>query len=205
MILLVDQDVNFLRLLQEYLESRNYQVITTENEKQALSVLHTMPLDVVVAEMTSTQTDNGLLQQVRQNSHISWLPIILVSTRANKQERLAALKAGANAYLVKPFGLEEFTAQVESVMRLSQRLQSQQLKQQSLLQVPKDIKLTYTEQLVAKLVVEGKSNQEISQLLNISKRTIESHISHMLKKTELTNRTGLTRWLIESEIIQSLH
>jgi len=205
MILLVDQDVNFLRLLQEYLESRNYQVITTENEKQALSVLHTMPLDVVVAEMTSTQTDNGLLQQVRQNSHISWLPIILVSTRANKQERLAALKAGANAYLVKPFGLEEFTAQVESVMRLSQRLQSQQPKQQSLLQVPKDIKLTYTEQLVAKLVVEGKSNQEISQLLNISKRTIESHISHMLKKTELTNRTGLTRWLIESEIIQSLH
>jgi len=205
MILLVDQDVNFLRLLQEYLESRNYQVITTENEKQALSVLHTMPLDVVVAEMTSTQTDNELLQQVRQNSHISWLPIILVSTRANKQERLAALKAGANAYLVKPFGLEEFTAQVESVMRLSQRLQSQQPKQQSLLQVPKDIKLTYTEQLVAKLVVEGKSNQEISQLLNISKRTIESHISHMLKKTELTNRTGLTRWLIESEIIQSLH
>jgi DNA-binding NarL/FixJ family response regulator len=201
MILLVDRDINFLRLLQEYLESRSYQVIATKDEEEALSVLLTDPPDIVVAELPPLGHENGLLNQIRKNPKISWIPIILLSTKASKQERLAALNAGANAYMVKPFILEEFTAQIASVLRLSQRLQAQQYKHQKYLQVSTEVKLTYTEKLVAQLVVQGKSNQEISQLLNISKRTIESHISHMLKKTELINRTELTRWIIESEVI----
>jgi DNA-binding NarL/FixJ family response regulator len=203
MILLVDQDVNFLRLIQGYLESNHYQVISTTSEETALGVLATTIPGLVVAEMTPTyQASDGLFRQIRQNPLIDWLPFIFLSTKISKSDRLAALSAGASAYFVKPFNLEEFTAQVESLLRLAQRSQSRspQYKSSILLRVPKDVKLTHTERLVGQLVLEGKSNQEISLLLNISKRTTESHISHMLKKTELTNRTELSRWMIETNL-----
>ena len=60
--------------------------------------------------------------------------------------------------------------------------------------------MTATDLVVAQLVAQGLSNIEISQRLSTSKRTIESHISHMLKKTLLTNRTELSRWIIESNM-----
>lgn len=68
------------------------------------------------------------------------------------------------------------------------------------LQVPSEIKLTNAELAVAKLVAQGLSNFAISQQLVTSKRTVESHISHMLRKTGLNNRTELTRWILENDL-----
>jgi len=44
------------------------------------------------------------------------------------------------------------------------------------------------------------ANQEIAQHLNVSKRTIESHVSNMLTKTTLHNRTELARWAMENNL-----
>jgi DNA-binding NarL/FixJ family response regulator len=206
MILIVDTDLNFLSLLQSYLNSRNYPVVVALDEQRALDILLSQPLDAIVIDNSidnsignkfCSETKIGLLQKIRRQPQLSWIPVILLSTKASKQERLTALNLGVNAYFIKPFNLEEFTAQLESALRLSHRLKAQRSPRH--LQVPEAVKLTHTEILVAELVVEGKSNQEIAQFLNISKRTIESHISHMLKKTGLANRTELTRWIMETE------
>jgi DNA-binding NarL/FixJ family response regulator len=61
-----------------------------------------------------------------------------------------------------------------------------------------DVALTTTECNVLRYVARGLSNKEIAKEMGVSQRTVESHVSNMLQKTTLTNRTELTRWAIES-------
>lgn len=58
-------------------------------------------------------------------------------------------------------------------------------------QVPSHVELTPTETKVVSFVAQGLSNREIAEKLNVSQRTIESHVSNMLNKTSLNNRTEL--------------
>jgi len=60
------------------------------------------------------------------------------------------------------------------------------------------VALTTKEGKVLRYVARGLSNKEISKELGVSQRTVESHVSNMLQKTTLKNRTELTRWAIES-------
>ena len=66
--------------------------------------------------------------------------------------------------------------------------------------VPHNVELTPTELRVVQLVAKGMANREIANQLNVSQRTIESHVSNMLNKTSLNNRTELARWAIESSM-----
>jgi DNA-binding NarL/FixJ family response regulator len=67
--------------------------------------------------------------------------------------------------------------------------------------VPDTVELTPTEVKVVQLVARGLSNREIAEVMNVSQRTIESHVSNMLAKTSLHNRTELARWAIETKKI----
>jgi DNA-binding NarL/FixJ family response regulator len=68
------------------------------------------------------------------------------------------------------------------------------------IQVPFDVELTPTELKVVQFVARGMANREIAEELNVSQRTIESHVSNMLGKTGLHNRTELARWAIENSM-----
>ena len=68
------------------------------------------------------------------------------------------------------------------------------------IQVPGNVELTPTELKVVQLVAQGMANREIAEKLNVSQRTIESHVSNMLNKTNFHNRTELARWAIESNM-----
>ncbi len=60
--------------------------------------------------------------------------------------------------------------------------------------------LTPTELKVVQFVARGLANREIAEELNVSQRTVESHVSNMLGKTNLHNRTELARWAIENQM-----
>ena len=66
--------------------------------------------------------------------------------------------------------------------------------------MPFDVELTPTELRVVQFVARGMANREIAEELNVSQRTIESHVSNMLGKTGLHNRTELARWAIENSM-----
>jgi DNA-binding NarL/FixJ family response regulator len=68
------------------------------------------------------------------------------------------------------------------------------------IQVPAGVTLTRTETKVVQLVAQGLANREIAENLNVSQRTVESHVSNMLNKTRLHNRTELARWAIQSHL-----
>ncbi|MEC4986841.1 MAG: response regulator transcription factor [Oscillatoria sp. PMC 1068.18] len=203
-LLLIDDDPNLILLVKDYLEFRGYEVITAENGREALDVLdreipHLIICDVMMPEMDG----HALVEHIRQDPRISWIPVLFLSAKGQSSDRVKGLNIGADVYMVKPFEPEELVAQVESSLRRADRWSSYPNRNSdsaSRIQVPENVELTPTETKVVLLVAQGMANREIAQQLNVSQRTIESHVSNMLNKTNLHNRTELARWAIESNM-----
>jgi len=60
-----------------------------------------------------------------------------------------------------------------------------------------EVLLSARELEIVELVVTGLSNHKVAQILEISKRTVDNHISNILKKTGVTNRVELVRWSLQ--------
>lgn len=200
-LLLIDDDPNLILLVKDYLEFRGYEVKTAGNGREALEVLEGSLPDMIICDVMMPEMDGyAFVKQVRENPSTEWVPILFLSAKGQSQDRVRGLNTGADVYMVKPFEPEELVAQVESSLKQASRLIKQQLKAGagSNLQVPLDVELTPTELRVVQFVARGMANREIALELQVSQRTIESHVSNMLGKTGLHNRTELARWAIEN-------
>lgn len=203
-LLLIDDDPNLILLVKDYLEFRGYQVITAENGQEALELLDKETPDMIICDVMMPQMDGySLVEHVRKNPRTSWIPVLFLSAKGQSQDRVKGLNTGADVYMVKPFEPEELVAQVESSLKQASRLIQRQDKSADAapkIQVPFDVELTPTELRVVQFVARGMANREIAEELNVSQRTIESHVSNMLGKTGLHNRTELARWAIENSM-----
>lgn len=203
-LLLIDDDPNLIMLVQDYLEFRGYEVLTAENGRQGLEVLvHTLP-DLIICDVMMPELDGySFVKQVREDPRTNLIPVLFLSAKGQSQDRVKGLTTGADVYMVKPFEPEELVAQVESSLKQANRYisnNSSQSPKTASLKVPFDVELTPTEQRVVQYVAKGMANREIAEELNVSQRTIESHVSNMLGKTGLHNRTELARWALENEM-----
>ncbi|GAB4179957.1 MAG: response regulator transcription factor [Coleofasciculaceae cyanobacterium] len=203
-LLLIDDDPNLILLVKDYLEFRGYEVITAENGREALEVLEQDVPDMIICDVMMPEMDGyALVERVRQDSRTSWIPVLFLSAKGQSQDRVKGLNTGADVYMVKPFEPEELVAQVESSLKQATRLMQHSDTTGETgpkLHVPFDVELTPTELKVVQFVARGMANREIAEQMSVSQRTIESHVSNMLGKTGLHNRTELARWAIESSM-----
>lgn len=202
-LLLIDDDPNLILLVKDYLEFRGYEVITAENGREALDVLEQDIPDMIICDVMMPEMDGySFVKHVRDNERTSWLPVLFLSAKGQSQDRVTGLNTGADVYMVKPFEPEELVAQVEASLRKPPP--KPQLgnggENAPKIQVPFDVHLTQTEQKVVQFVARGLANRDIADELNVSQRTVESHVSNMLGKTGLHNRTELARWAIENQM-----
>lgn len=201
-LLLIDDDPNLILLVKDYLEFRGYSVITAENGREALDMLNGNSPDMIICDVMMPEMDGyAFVEHVRGNPETEWIPVLFLSAKGQSQDRVKGLNTGADVYMVKPFEPEELVAQVESSLKQASRLIRQQSRGASstpTISVPFDVELTPTELKVVQFVARGMANREIAEELQVSQRTIESHVSNMLGKTGLHNRTELARWAIEN-------
>ena len=203
-LLLIDDEPDLILLVKDYLEFRGYEVITAENGREALEVLEQEIPDMIICDVMMPEMDGyAFVNQVRQDERTSWIPILFLSAKGQSQDKIKGLNIGADVYMVKPFEPEELVAQVEASLKQAFR-QRQQTgggnDSESKIQVPFDVHLTQTELKVVQFVARGLANRDIAEELNVSQRTVESHVSNMLGKTGLHNRTELARWAIENQM-----
>lgn len=200
-LLLIDDDPNLILLVKDYLEFRGYEVITAENGREALEVLDQDMPDLIICDVMMPEMDGyALVEHVREDPRTNWIPVLFLSAKGQSQDRVKGLNKGADVYMVKPFEPEELVAQVESSLKQANRLihhSGTGADPGATIQVPFDVELTPTELKVVQFVARGMANREIAEQMNVSQRTIESHVSNMLGKTGLHNRTELARWAIE--------
>ncbi len=119
-ILLADDNAD-MRAYVVRLLSTNFDVETAEHGESALHMAQQSPPDLVLSDIMMPRLDGiGLLRALRADQRTCGIPVILLSARAGDEPRVGGIEAGADDYLVKPFGARELLARVETHLRLAQ-------------------------------------------------------------------------------------
>ena len=114
-ILVVDDEPQIARTLRVALTSRGYEVDTVGNGETALERHASRPADVIVLDLGLPGMDGvEVTRRLRGWSHV---PIIVLSVRDAQDDKVAALDAGADDYLTKPFGMDELLARIRAALR----------------------------------------------------------------------------------------
>jgi two-component system KDP operon response regulator KdpE len=122
-ILIVDDEPAIRRFLKASLESEGFEIVPAENAAQALRETAQAKPDLMILDLGLPDLEGmEVIRQVRTNNP---LPILVLSVRNDEPGKVAALDAGADDYMVKPFGVEELLARVRTALR--HRLQQQGL------------------------------------------------------------------------------
>lgn len=114
-LLVIDDDADFASLLKASLEAFGHGVRVGHTASDAMSLLDGADPDVLLVDLGLPDGDGkDLVRTVRSNGDV---PIIVVTSRHEIQERVAALDAGADDYVLKPFSLDELAARVRAQLR----------------------------------------------------------------------------------------
>ncbi|GIM94982.1 response regulator [Paractinoplanes toevensis] len=117
-ILVVDDDPQILRALRINLRAREYDVDVAADGTGALHAAAAHPPDLVVLDLGLPDMDGA--DVIRGLRGWTTVPIIVLSGRAEGTDKVAALDAGADDYVTKPFGLDELLARIRAVTRRAQ-------------------------------------------------------------------------------------
>jgi two-component system, OmpR family, KDP operon response regulator KdpE len=115
-IIVVDDEPQIRKLVRTGLEGYGYQVMTASNGQEAITAVAQKAPDVIILDIALGSTPDGL-EVCRSLREWSKVPIIMLSVRNDEKSKVAALDAGADDYLTKPFGMEELRARIQAVLR----------------------------------------------------------------------------------------
>ena len=114
-VLVVDDDDDIRLLLDELLRGAGYAVETAQDGRAALRAFHGNPCDVVVLDLSMPELDGfETLERLRDLSDV---PVILLTARGGEIDKVRGFRAGADDYVVKPFGRQELLARIEALLR----------------------------------------------------------------------------------------
>jgi two-component system, OmpR family, KDP operon response regulator KdpE len=116
-VLAVDDELQILRALKVVLRSAGYDVLTAANMEDALDAAAVTPVDAAIIDLLLPDGDGiELCERLREWSS---MPIIVLSAVGDEDEKVRALRSGADDYVTKPFGPDELVARLQAVLRRS--------------------------------------------------------------------------------------
>lgn len=117
-ILVVDDDRNLRKIIQTNLELAGYDVATAASGDEALSTLDSMQPDLVVLDVMMPMMDGyEVARRIRRHPANTHVPIIMLTAKAEVEDKLAGFEAGVDDYMTKPFGPQELLARVKAKIR----------------------------------------------------------------------------------------
>ncbi|HSR30125.1 MAG TPA: response regulator transcription factor [Anaerolineae bacterium] len=164
------------------------------NGHEAIAQARQAQPDVILMDLVMPEMDG--LEATRQlTSHQPQARILVLTSFQGDDKVFPAIRAGASGYLLKDSGPEELVQAIQQVHRgesslhpsIARKLLRELSKPPG--QEPETDTLTGREIEVLRLVAQGQSNREISDLLTISEATVRTHVSNILTKLNLCSRT----------------
>jgi DNA-binding response OmpR family regulator len=117
-ILVVDDDKTTRKLLGLYLKAKGYEIVTAENGLDAMEKLGTESINLVVSDMNMPYMDGiELTRNIRADENWKNIPVIMVTTEADEDEKKKAHDAGVDDYLVKPANAEQISDSVKKILK----------------------------------------------------------------------------------------
>ena len=216
-ILLVEDDPDMLASLSRLLRP-HFQVTTAENGEDGLRRLaETKPMLIVSDVMMPGMDGFAFIREVRSREETAAVPVIFLTALHSQEEVLEGLQYGAVDYIRKPFDRDVFLEKIRSLLSAQSRVISDYNRRfreylgkwdpgegggnagTNRQPVAALSQLTPKQKEVLELVVKGYTNKEIAELLEVSKKTVDNHVSTVLKKMGVTRRTQLPFEMLQEE------
>lgn len=117
-ILVVEDDLDIAQMLRLYFDSQGYEVLTVTRGNDALEVCRKKQPNVVVLDIMLPDMDGyDVCRHLRGNLRTSHIPIIFLTQKDERSDKIAGLELGADDYITKPFDIEELKLRVQGAMR----------------------------------------------------------------------------------------
>lgn len=207
-LLLADDHAMVRKGLQVFLSTQPDLVLVGEatNGQEALDQVNALSPDVVLLDLNMPVLNGIETTKQLKRSHPN-VKVIVLTSFSDQDHVLPAIRAGANGYLLKDIEPEELVRAIHRVHQGQVELHSEAAEQLMNLvanseprasSIPNSStlilgytpdELTKREQEVLQLIACGKSNKEISTALMITEKTVKTHVSHLLDKLGLADRT----------------
>lgn len=182
-LLVIDDERELLELLKEYFELEDFVVYTAANGIEALEKINCRP-NLILLDINMPQMDGfTFCKEVRNKISC---PILFLSARITKQDKIKGLMLGGDDYILKPFSMEELHARIIAHLRREERKEKEQK-----LYYQKDLCIDYSTRKVAAGQIEivfTKTEFEIIELLSM-------HVDHIFTKEEIYEKV----WGYEKE------
>jgi DNA-binding response OmpR family regulator len=117
-ILVVEDDADVSRMLRLYFDSQGYEVLAVMQGNDALEVCRKKQPNVVVLDIMLPDMDGyDVCRELRRNLRTSHIPIIFLTQKDERSDKIAGLELGADDYITKPFDIEELKLRIQGAMR----------------------------------------------------------------------------------------
>ncbi|HHW20797.1 MAG TPA: response regulator [Thermodesulfovibrio thiophilus] len=117
-VLVVDDDKTTRKMISLILNSKGYEVVTAENGIEALQKLGIEDINLILTDMNMPYMDGiELVKQIRSSQERSNIPIVMITTEADEEEKRKAFEAGVDDYLVKPTTSEEISQSIKKILK----------------------------------------------------------------------------------------
>src|SRR5438874_1501104 len=119
LVLVVDDVPDNVDILQMRLESQGYEVITAGDGEAALAIVRDKLPDLVLLDIMMPKLDGiATVKQLKADASLPFIPVILVTARADAKDVIAGLEAGGDDYLTKPVDQAALMARVRAMLRI---------------------------------------------------------------------------------------
>ena len=201
-VLLVDDDPDILILLRDFLQAE-YNIIFAANGLEAFNKVLTVKPDIIVSDIIMPEMDGiELCYRLRENFDTSHLPLVLLTAKAEIEDRIAGLKAGADSYIPKPFHPEHLKVRIEKLLQLRLNIRNRFGKQDDNPALVKDIPDPFFQKMLSyideNIDDETLSSERLCDKLAISKSSLYNKTRSILGTTphSLINRRRLSKAVI---------
>jgi two-component system, NarL family, response regulator LiaR len=175
----------------------------------AVEMVRQLRPDVVLMDLVMPHLDG--ITATRQVKSLGLEVKVIALTSFTEDDKIfSAIQAGASSYLLKDVSPEELVEAIRAVHRgearlhpdITRRLMEQIAQQTSTVHKSLPEELTGRELEVVRLVAKGRNNHEIAQTLVISEKTVKTHVSNILGKLHLEDRTQLAIYAIKHNLAE---
>ena len=208
-ILIVDDHAVVQRGLSAILETEpDLEVVgEAENGNQAIWKAHSLQPDVILMDLVMPEKDGiEAIKEIKKDDPDA--KILVITSFSEDEKVFPAIKSGALGYLLKDSSPDELIQAIHEIYQgkaslhptIARKLIMELKEDSSKSQKPSEQVLTTREVEVLNLIARGMSNQEIADQLMVSETTVRFHVSNILSKLHLANRTQAVLYALKEGI-----
>mgnify|MGYP002640654645 CR=1 FL=1 len=189
-VLLVEDNQDIRQYLKEVLEDK-YQIIEASDGVEGIQVANESIPDLIITDVMMPRMDgNAFVKSIRNDERSSHVPIIMLTARAEDEDKIGGLELGVDDYLTKPFNPRELRVRVQNLLDMRAKLRKRfsgalVIKPEEVSSIPADKK--FMQRLIAEIedhmADEEFSTETLSRTMGVSSRTLSRKLKALIDQS----------------------